>query len=536
MDDMFDEAVGRLEQLIDRVQGLSGDFTDIAQRLLQLQHDLVDPEERTRWGIPAAQILLAPDSFAERYRASAHRYWAGPLSILEWVRNVVVLLPIVLTWIGLSLAAAGYAAELKANPKLFDTPFLLLWEQGFGPSPFSFLTFSHVALADAVLIACVVVLTFVVHGASTLREQAILDTANQLRLQVDETRSTVVLALVRAGRSDHLWVANHISSALTKTIGTFEQKAEEMLDHLALERSRIVEYSQQRESEVSALAAFSTNLVSGAEAIGTEAIRVSAAAESFEAAGRSLRVDLGRLDQLFQAQIQVVDRLSGIVNALGASFQGAQLTFKDASQSVIEASAAVGSGAQLLVSHLQSLDQHAAAIGDKNTRLLEALQTEQTVRSASTDALWAVSERIKTLDQAIAQFEEHFATIGTAFGRSSERFDQGRERIEQAVGSQAQAFLGMKDGLDKLATIQGQVLDLLADLAEALRATAATWSDVRESTAARQEASERFEKLAAALVDIAEGRSRWPLVTAERRSGDGYSGRPRSSTSGRYER
>jgi hypothetical protein len=75
-------------------------------------------------------------------------------------RNTVALIPLVGAWIMLGLAAIYYHDELVAHPVRSGTPFLELWQQGFGAG---FPTFADVAFCEFAVLIAVVVLTVWVH-------------------------------------------------------------------------------------------------------------------------------------------------------------------------------------------------------------------------------------------------------------------------------------------------------------------------------------------------------------------------------------
>lgn len=86
------------------------------------------------------------------------------------VRNVLVLIPLITTWLMLGGAAWRYQGELNANPDAGKQPFLLLWQQRFGT--WWFPSFAEVAVADVFFLLIVVVFTWRVHRAEHAAERA----------------------------------------------------------------------------------------------------------------------------------------------------------------------------------------------------------------------------------------------------------------------------------------------------------------------------------------------------------------------------
>lgn len=129
-----------------------------AARRLELaasQLDKLNPEMVYQWTDPSRIYTELEDA-----RGKLARKLAG------W-RNALALAPLVLTWVALGWASGQYQAQVNAalhptgggQPDLVtaNTPFLVLWEQGFGHP--SFLTFSHTAFLDFLLLAGILVLT-----------------------------------------------------------------------------------------------------------------------------------------------------------------------------------------------------------------------------------------------------------------------------------------------------------------------------------------------------------------------------------------
>jgi hypothetical protein len=116
---------------------------------------------------------------------------------LTAVRNVLALLPLLLTWFSLALASAQYSSYVARhindpNPsKTVNLPFLSVWQSGFdGQTP---LTFSATAIADFFLLFLVVLVTVMAHTA----EGAALRKARRLGERVDAVTERLVIAAVQ---------------------------------------------------------------------------------------------------------------------------------------------------------------------------------------------------------------------------------------------------------------------------------------------------------------------------------------------------
>jgi len=99
----------------------------------------------------AAEVYATLDPIGAEL--SIEREGAHLLHILSLLRNALILLPLALTWGGLSWATAAYQSDLAAHPEDVNHPFLELWQNGFRSSGGlnSILSFSHLALVDVLL-------------------------------------------------------------------------------------------------------------------------------------------------------------------------------------------------------------------------------------------------------------------------------------------------------------------------------------------------------------------------------------------------
>ena len=95
---------------------------------------------RHRWADVDLRRAFNTDRLSHVYAVRREGGYA-PQSIefADKVRNVLVLMPILLTWAALAEASRAYRAFIDANPDQNDQPFMLLWQRGFGgeASPFS---------------------------------------------------------------------------------------------------------------------------------------------------------------------------------------------------------------------------------------------------------------------------------------------------------------------------------------------------------------------------------------------------------------
>lgn len=164
------------------------------------------------------------------------------------MRNMVALSPLILTWVGLAIAAHAYRDEVQANPALATQSFLLLWQQGFGSG---FLSFTVVASLDAGLLALVVVLTWWVHSAEVGTERRQRGIARDLYAAMDSLQSVGGHGAIGTSASAEDWAAatrRVITDAMDQTkllSQTSEQALRAASDQLAAIHGKTLEFIEK---------------------------------------------------------------------------------------------------------------------------------------------------------------------------------------------------------------------------------------------------------------------------------------------------
>jgi len=153
-----------------------------AQRLKELGLAVVGGPYADAWSVTNIYHLLEPEAIVSRYKTQ--RYTDTFITLLEWFRNSFILVPLIMTWLGISQAVTQYSALIKADPGQITQPFLFLWQQGFGNRLSWIFTLGGLATVDAILLAVILALTFLVYFLSNVikfrREQEAEEIRNSL--------------------------------------------------------------------------------------------------------------------------------------------------------------------------------------------------------------------------------------------------------------------------------------------------------------------------------------------------------------------
>lgn len=172
--------------------------------------------------------VVAPDQvFAELEQVG--ETWSRRLS--AW-RNVIALLPLLLTWLALGLAAFDYHDQLSASnlseaerAKLLGTPFLDLWQSGFGGR--LWLTFARTAIIDLILLSILVMVTILMHVREGGEQKRASDLAGRLNRALAQLAIALQLHDKIKGQSDPVDAAKATAQAITQAGDSMRKIGEE---------------------------------------------------------------------------------------------------------------------------------------------------------------------------------------------------------------------------------------------------------------------------------------------------------------------
>lgn len=191
------------------------------------------------WAATNIQSIIDPEAITNgiKSRLTPPR-WIG---VLEWLRNGLVLFPLILTWLGISLATQKYQALVNADKTQELHSFLYLWQGGFNhtlPAPF---VLNNLAFADCILLATIFVLTLVTslqHNIFTGQNEK---RAELLRTSLSHALGDAALCLAMIHRQRQLNQPSNINDVakyLYQFGEQFKQTTQKFLDEMVEERKR----------------------------------------------------------------------------------------------------------------------------------------------------------------------------------------------------------------------------------------------------------------------------------------------------------
>lgn len=410
------------------IQGLATTLGEIdakaASRMRDLGHAVNTPTERIRWNAvdlrQAFNIERLSHQIAER---KVGKKGTRLIEFADKVRNVLVLLPVLLTWFALAEASRAYDRYLTENPDMVGQPFLLLWQQGFGGELSTFSpTFAVVALVDAAIILVIILLTFYAHGRREDQEDRVAEIASEYYVTLDNTLAEAGVLLARDRAAQPSQMAQNVA-ALTDR---FDINSREIIGLIDEERRRIADIAAQRQTEVADFGMFARSMRSGAE---------------------QTHLMLSELRQVSRSLDESVDRLGADVAATGrhqetllASLQNLEQLTSSAIQSdqavthrLAEAATAIATSADNAVSGAD----HAAQISDAAHQALRGMG----------DLAHRLVETNKQLADAMNREHQSSEAFGSAIASASRQNAAIAEHLSGMTGE----ISGMRDIFTDLA-------------------------------------------------------------------------------------
>lgn len=209
----------KLSELADKIERSD---LGAAARLRDLGDALVGGSTADAWASSDLLSLINPSVLAQ---ASVIRRSGGTttgLGILELLRNVLVLLPLVVTWVGISQAVEAYTKLLSADASQATRSFLYLWQNGFNGHLGSGMTLGRLALIDGVLLGLVALLTLLVYAVN-------LVVSNEQERQSQRIRGELEQALAEAS----LQLAPRRQNQAILGMSNLQAQAQQMLQQIS---------------------------------------------------------------------------------------------------------------------------------------------------------------------------------------------------------------------------------------------------------------------------------------------------------------
>lgn len=467
--------------------------TKSAERLNDLATSLETDESRLRWADVDMRQAFNTEQIAHAYAVKREGgYVPEIVDRVDRLRNMLILLPILLTWFALFEASRNYARYIESNPDQISKPFLLLWEENFGgTAPFWSPSFSMLALTDAAIIAFIIFLTFYSHGRREAREEAIDKSAVAFQTELDNVlaEATVALAPDRAGRPAMLARSVH------RLADRFDNSSQELLTRLKAEHDRLASIANRREREIADFGVFASGMRAGAE----ETHRV-----------------LLEMKQLSTGLQEALEDLASEVSASGENQRALQ-------KSVASLERLTGSGMQSDAALTRKIGEAADALADAADRSLAGAETAAQAGRLATDAVHGIVDLTASLAGGQARLEHALAEQTEANAKLADSLRSGMGGVSassRSLGDISIALAQLREEFNRMGQLAEEQTMTLSRLLSEQNTMASSLSEVARdlsaagvSTSLRQREMNdelgalvrRLDSLAGTLSNIASG-------------------------------
>jgi predicted nucleic acid-binding Zn-ribbon protein len=428
------------------IEGIASSLSEVdtrsSSRLRDLGNALTSDTGRARWSDVDLRRAFNTDRLSHMYAVRREGGYAPRrIEVADKVRNVLVLVPILLTWAALAEAARAYDRFLAEHPEEQGTPFLLLWQRGFGGEASIFSpTFSTVAIIDAVVIIAMIILTFYTHGRREEQEDIIADTAAAFQTEFDNVMAEagVILAADRANRPAQ------IADSVERLADRFDRGSQELLTQLQVEHDRLEHLATRREREFADFGKFASGMRAGAEEMHRLLVDLRQVSSGLETALQDLASEVSGAGDQQRSLLTAVTSLERMTSSAIQSDQAVNRQLSQAARNLSETADKAITGAdqaaqagRIASEAVRSLASIAQEIAQGQERVDQLVSGDMDASSLLADALRANATSTENSTRSLNDIGASFNRIRTEFERLSAQTGQHAGTLASLLAQQA---------------------------------------------------------------------------------------------------
>jgi hypothetical protein len=428
-----------------------------SERLERLAAALLDPNESELWIDVDLRRAFHTERLAYTYAVHELGGEAPPLiDTMDKIRNVMVLVPIMLTWFALAQAVRDYSAYIENHPDELRQPFLLLWQQGFGgEASWHSPSFSAVAILDALVILLIVTITFFAHGRREQREEEIATTARDFQAHLDNAlgEATVRFAMARTMKP------NSLAEAIGQVVTRFDSTAQELLTRLRVEHDRLDEIASRREREFGDFAVFASGMRAGAEESQRMLIELRQVAGALQTALEDLTSEIGLAGEQQRALLGVTSGLERIVGAatqadmaLVRQLADAARGLTDTTDKAVAGADAAAKAGQVASEAVRYIADVAASLGDGQARIEQAIAAESEANTRLAEALRGSSGGVMNATRAMGDIVNTLVRVRDDLAQVSEMSGAHAGALQRLMAEQGGVTSSLQQAARDLST------------------------------------------------------------------------------------
>jgi hypothetical protein len=414
-----------------------------AGRLRDLANAVSTPSERSRWNAVDLHHAFNIERLSHEY--GLRKVGEQKVKLIEFadkVRNVLVLLPVFLTWFALAEASRDYEAYITANPDQAGQPFLLLWQQGFGGhasilSP----TFATVAIVDATVIFIIILLTLYAHGRREDQEDAVQNVAAEYYSTFDNTLAEAGVMLARDRAAQPSQLARNVA-ALTDR---FDHNSREILSLIDDERRRLAQIADQRNEEFQDFALFARSMRAGAEQSNRMLAELRQLSRSLDSTVERLGNDVATTGRHQSTLLSSLQNLEQLTSSAIQSDQAVTHRLAEAAAAISESADAAVSGADNANRIAEAANQALRGIGELAQRLVDtseeltgALSRDSSSTQDFASTIAATTQQNQRIAEALGSLTTDISDIRATFGELASRTASQTRSLNQLLEQQSE--------------------------------------------------------------------------------------------------
>jgi len=417
------EITGELETLAASLDGVDNRS---ARRLRDLASSLATERGRQRWADVDLRRAFHTDRLSHAYALKREGGYAPQsIEVADKIRNVLVLVPILLTWAALAEAVRGYADYINAHPEEERRPFLLLWQNGFGgESTLLSPSFSTLALTDAVIIVIIILLTLYAHGRREKQEDLISDTSAEFQADMDNAlaEATVLLAGDRSSRPMLL------TDSVERLADRFERSSQALLTQLQIEHDRLEAVATQREQEFRDIGLFASGMRSGAEEMHHLLVDLRQVSNGLENALHDLTSEVSVASDQQRSLLTAVSTLERLTSsaiqsdqAVNKQLSNAVVNLAETADRAISGADAAAQAGRVASDAVRGISELAQQIANSQRNVEQTLSHEMDARGQLSEALRATTagsqvaaRSLNEIGSSLQKIQEDFSRLGTS--------------------------------------------------------------------------------------------------------------------------
>lgn len=439
-------------ELVDELEGMAASLAEVdsraADRLRDLAASVSTDTGRLRWADVDLRRAFNTEKLAHAYAVRREGGFVPPsVDRADKVRNVMVLLPILLTWAALAEASRAYDRFLAGHPDEVRQPFLLLWQRGFGgEAGFLAPTFSTVAILDSMIIGVIIVLTFYSHGRREEREEAIQRTANSFQTDLDNglAEATIALAPDRAGRPAVL------ARSVERLAERFDVNSQELLTRLQREHDRLEAIANRREKEFTDFGVFASGMRAGAEETHRLLIDLRQVSNGLQQALEDLTSEIGVASDQQRSLHAAVNSLERLVatniqsdHSVMRQLTEAAAALSDAADKSLAGTEAAAQAGRVATEAIRGIAEMSAALAASQSRLEHAIANETESNARLVDSLRTGMNGVGASTKSLTEIASSLANLKEEFGRISDLSQEQSITLSRLLTEQSAIAAGL---------------------------------------------------------------------------------------------